>query len=311
MAEKRSALRLGTRTSQLAMVQTEMVQEMLATHLPGLQIEVVGITTRGDRQRTVPIPELGQGAFVKELEAALMLDEIDIAVHSLKDLPSTLPPGLTLAAVPPRGDPRDALVSRDGHGLASLPKDARVGTGSPRRVALVKSMRPDVELVPLRGNVDTRLRKVLVDNEVDAAVLAATGLQRLGRDDTISELLDPVEFLPAVGQAFLGIECRADDAATIAYVTQIEDPLARVAADAERAFLAAMGSGCKAPLAAFARDVDGVATLDALVSSLDGETMLRERMGYAGLSRDEIGQKLKGSFFARGAEALIAAADDA
>jgi hydroxymethylbilane synthase len=277
-----------------------------------VRFESLGVSTLGDRVRNVPIPDLGQGAFVKELEAALLGGEIDLAVHSLKDLPTTLPPGLCLAAVPTRGDPRDALVSRGGVGLAGLPPAARVGTGSPRRAAQVKALRPDLEVVLLRGNVDTRVRKVLDDGEVDAAVLAATGLQRLGMEGVISELLSADTCLPAVGQGFLAIECREDDPTSLALAALVQDPDARLAADAERAFLAAVGGGCKAPLGAHARTEDGrLTSLDGMISSLDGARLVRDRVAGPDLSPEAAGLLLRDRLYARGAEALILEAEGA
>ena len=301
---------IGTRTSRLALAQTDIVLGLLRAAAPGVRFESFGVSTLGDRIRNVPIPDLGQGVFVKELEAALLGGEIDLAVHSLKDLPTTLPPGLCLAAVPPRGDPRDALVSRGGAELAGLPWGARVGTGSPRRAAQVRALRPDLEVVLLRGNVDTRVRKVLDEGELDAAVLAASGLQRLGMDDVVSELLSPDSFLPAVGQGFLAIECREDDAASLALAALTQDPAARLAADAERAFLAAVGGGCKAPLGAHARTDNGrLTSLDGMISSLDGARLLRDRVAGPELSPQNAGLLLRDRLYALGAEALVLEAE--
>ena len=302
---------LGTRPSPLALVQTEIVLSLLRARAPSVAFEVVRIASTGDRVRTVPIPDLGQGAFVKELEAALLGGEIDMAVHSLKDLPTEPPPGLCLAAVPTRGDPRDALVSRTPGGLRGLPTGARVGTGSPRRAAQLKALRPDIEIVHLRGNVDTRVRKVLEEGEADAAVLAATGLQRLGMEGVISDLLPTDEFPPAVGQGFLAVECRADDAANIALAALAEDTVARRAADAERAFLRAVGGGCKAPLAAHARVEGDRLVLDGMIAALDGSSVLRGRVGDGGedLGPDAAGQLLRDRLYALGGHELILEAE--
>lgn len=300
---------VGSRTSRLALAQTEIVLGLLRAGAPTARFETAGVSTTGDRVRNVPIPDLGQGAFVKELEAALLGGEVDLAVHSLKDLPTELPPGLRLAAVPARGDPRDALVSRGGVGLLGLHLGARVGTGSPRRAAQLRAARPDLEVVLLRGNVDTRVRRV-DEGLVDAAVLAATGLQRLGMDGVISELLPIEGFLPAVGQGFIAIECREDDDAALSLAALVEDPAARRAADAERAFLAAVGGGCKAPLAAYARVEDGrLVSLDGMVADLDGSRLLRERVSAEDLSPDDAGRELRDRLYALGAEAVILAAE--
>jgi hydroxymethylbilane synthase len=300
---------MGTRTSRLALAQTALVLGMLRAAAPTARFEPTGVSTTGDRDRTVPIPDLGQGAFVKELEAALLAGKVDMAVHSLKDLPTELPPGLRLAAVPARGDPRDALVSRGNVGLLDLQAGARVGTGSPRRAAQVRAARPDLEVVMIRGNVDTRILRV-DEGFVAAAVLAASGLQRLGLDDLIAEMLPIEGFPPAVGQGFLAIECREDDAASLGLAALVEDPSARRAADAERAFLAAVGGGCKAPLAAYAQIEGGrLVSLDGMVADLDGARLLRERVSGEDLSPDDAGRELRDRLYALGAEAIILAAE--
>jgi hydroxymethylbilane synthase len=308
MSVSERIFKIGTRTSELARIQTGLFVEALRAHAPGVKYEVVGVTTGGDRNRTASIPDLGQGAFVKELEVALVTNEIDLAVHSLKDLPTELPPGLCLAAVLTREDPRDALVSRGNLTLAQLPWGARVGTGSPRRAAQVLAQRPDLRIVLLRGNVDTRIRKVLEENEADAAVLAAAGLLRMGLGHVVSEYFEPDIVLPAVGQGFLGIECREDDQEARALAALTEDAAARRASEAERAFLAAVGGFCKTPLAAYARlDGQGALTLDVLVASLDGRQVVRERA----TAEDKetplgLGERLKEAVYARGADRIIA-----
>lgn len=310
MNADKHTLRIGTRTSKLARVQTDLFIAALRARSPEARYEVVGVTTRADRTLSIPIPDLGQGAFVKELEAALLAKEIDLAVHSLKDLPTELPPGLRLAAVLTREDPRDVLVSRNGWTLDTLPRGARVGTGSPRRGAQLLARRPDLRIVLLRGNVDTRLRKVLEDGEAEAAVLAAAGLIRLGITHVITQYFEPTELLPAIGQGFMAVECREDDAETRAFVESTEDPDARRAADAERAFLAGVGGGCKAPLGAYATTTPGGITLEGLVASLDGKQVLRDRVAGS-FSPNQAGTLLKERLFARGAAGIIAAEERA
>ncbi len=306
--------RVGTRSSRLAIIQTEIFVNAAATRRPDIAFEIVGIETTADRRPNTPIPDLGQGVFVKEIQIALANDEIDFAVHSLKDLPTRLPPGHTLAAVMPRGDPRDALVSRDGLTLANLPPGARVGTGSLRRAAQVLEHRPDLEIVLLRGNVDTRIRKVTGEGraiEADAAVLAAVGLIRLGMQDAIAEYLQPDVMLPAVGQGFISIECREDDTDACAIAAMTEDPMERVAADAERAFLAAIGGFCRTPLACLASVNDDTLSIEALAATVDGSTVLRESLtAHPSAPATDIGQRLLDSLIARGAGDMIVLDDE-
>ena len=306
--------RVGTRSSRLAMIQTEIFVNAAAAMRPDLAFEVVGIETTGDRRPNTPIPDLGQGVFVKEIQIALANDEIDFAVHALKDLPTRLPPGHTLAAVMPRGDPRDALVSRDGLTLAELPSGARVGTGSVRRAAQVLERRPDLQIVLLRGNVDTRISKVTGDGraiEAEAAVLAAVGLIRLDMGDMIAEYLQPDVMLPAVGQGFIGIECREDDADACAVAAMTEEPMERIAAEAERAFLAAVGGFCRTPLACLATVSTGELSIEALAATVDGTTVLRESLTvHQATPATEIGDRLLGALMERGAGDIIVLDDE-
>ena len=310
MAASDRLFRVGTRKSRLAQVQTEMALAAISSARPGARFEVTGVTTVGDRNRTVAITTLGDGVFTNELEAALLDGKIDLAVHSLKDLPTELPDGLCLAAVLTREDPRDALVSREGETLADLPPGARIGTGSPRRGAQLLARRPDLEVVLLRGNVDTRVRKVLEDGEADAAVLAVAGLKRLGMDQVITETFEPDVVMPAIGQGFLAIEVRRDDEDVLALAGTAQDDNARRCADAERAFLSAVGGGCKAPLAAYATVRQGTLTMIGMVANLSGGDLLTERV-EGDLSPIEAGALLKERLFARGAEGIIAAMESA
>lgn len=267
-------LRLGTRRSALAMAQSRGVADALFER-SGRPVELVEITTAGDRS-SAPITSLGStGVFVSALRDALLAGEIDLAVHSAKDLPTAPADGLVVAATPPRADPRDVLVARDGLSLAGLPAGARIGTGAPRRIAQLRAYRPDLEPTPIRGNVDTRLRKV-ADGELDAVVLAHAGLARLDRLAEVTEVLDPATVLPAPAQGALAVECRSADAAVVALVATVDDPATHAAVAAERALLAALEAGCSAPVAALGRVGDaGSLTLHGGVTALDGHKTVR------------------------------------
>ncbi len=248
-------LRIGTRPSALALAQSELVAARLRA--AGLAAELVTVSTHGDRS-SAPIPTLGVGVFVSQLREALVAGEVDVAVHSYKDLPTAPDPRLTIAAVPPREDPRDALVARDGKVLGELPPGSTVGTGAPRRIAQLEALGLGLVPVPIRGNVDTRLGKV-ASGELDAVVVAAAGLRRLGRIDEASELLDPLQMLPAPAQGALAVECRAGDPVADLLTRALDDEHARAAVTAERAVLAALEAGCSAPVGALA---DVVSDLD-------------------------------------------------
>lgn len=273
-------LRIGTRPSALAVAQTGLIAERLRA--AGHACELVEISTNGDRS-AAPVAELGVGVFVSALREALVRGEVDVAVHSFKDLPTAPDPRLHLAAVPQREDPRDALVARDGKVLGELPAGARVGTGSPRRRAQLDALGLGLDIVPIRGNVDTRIGKVRA-GQLDAVVVAAAGLRRLGRIDEASELLDPLQMLPAPAQGALAVECRVpvtdgDLELAKALTTALDDEFTRAAVVAERAVLAALEAGCSAPVGALADvvsdlDDDGCAvdrvSLRAVVGTTDG-----------------------------------------
>jgi hydroxymethylbilane synthase len=257
-----AALRIGTRASPLARVQTDIVRDALARHHPDLAVETVLIATPGDERPDVPIPATGEtGFFTSSIQQALLDGEIDLAVHSLKDLPIAEPDGLVVAAVPERADPRDVLVSRAGP-LAELPGGARVGTSSVRRAEQIRAVKPDLETAPIRGNVATRVAR-LDAGEFDAIVLAAAGLIRLGLEDRVTEWLAAPGFLPAPGQGALAIETRENDSRARAAVAALDDPDLHAAVAAERGFLAASGGGCNAPFGALAEVRDGVLHLRA------------------------------------------------
>jgi len=245
-----TSIRLATRRSALALVQARAAAAQIAAHHGNLQVEELLVTTSGDRFRDRPLQDIGgKGLFLKEIEQALLDGRADIAIHSMKDVPVDLAPGLTMAAVPERADPRDVLVSRSGGTIADLPRGARVGTSSLRRRTQLLALREDLDVVPLRGNVDTRLSKV-DQGDVDATVLAAAGLHRLGLTERATALLEPTEFLPAVGQGALGIECRSDDRRVLELLAPMDHLPTRVCVTAERAFMEAVEGSCRMPVAA-------------------------------------------------------------
>jgi len=269
-----TTLRIGTRGSLLARTQSATVAQQLADR--GFQCELIEISTHADRTAG-PIAALGtQGVFTKELQQALLLGDIDLAVHSLKDLPTLVPAGLRLVCTPPRVNPFDALISRSGHQLLDLPSRAIVGTGSPRRAAQLRVVRPDLDIRDLRGNVDTRLRK-LHEGQYDAIVLAVAGLERVGMDQVITEVLPPDVMLPAVGQGILGLEARSDDQTTERAVVHLLHRPTMACALAERSYLAALQGGCLAPVAAWARPNESETTirLTGIVLHPSGSPRLR------------------------------------
>jgi len=294
--------RVGTRGSALALAQTALVVDRLAAL--GVEVETVTIKTGGDRAQSDGSMMLERGAFVKDLEAALLAGEVDLAVHSAKDLPVEVSPGTVLAAFPLRGDARDAVVTRDGARLEALPPGSRVGTESPRRRAFVRLERADLVVAPIRGNVDTRLAK-LDAGEVDALVVAAAGLERLGLAGRIAEALPVARMIPAPGQGALVVQARAGDE-WAERVRGIEDWGTRMEVTAERAFLRAMGGGCRAPFAAHASWSRGELAVDAAALSPDGRVILRDRLLGADEDAAAIGERLADRLLARGAERLAA-----
>jgi hydroxymethylbilane synthase len=301
-------MKLGTRRSALALAQTELVAKALRDN--GHDVELVEVVTQGDRSADSLQQMGGTGVFVTELRDQLRRGEVDIAVHSLKDLPTMPADDLVIAAVPPRVDPRDALVTRDGMRLDQLPAGSRVGTGSPRRAAQLRGLGFDLDVVPIRGNVDTRLRKV-ADGEYDAVVVAAAGLARLGRLDEASELLDPGQMLPAPGQGALAVECRAGDTELATALGKLlDDPLSRAAVTAERTLLAALEAGCTAPVGALADiglDESGndELYLRAIVVAVDGSRAVRLSTTGPLADCERLGQRLAADLLDAGAAGLI------
>jgi hydroxymethylbilane synthase len=283
-------LRIGTRGSRLARAQADWVRRRLEQAHAGLRAELVVIRTSGDRFLNGPLSSIGgKGLFVKEIEAALSAGEVDCAVHSMKDLPADLAPGLVLAAVPEREDPRDVVVTREAGGLDHLPEEARVGTSSQRRAALVRAAHPALQVVDLRGNVETRLRK-LAGGEVDAVVLASAGLRRLCIEPPHAALCDPESFVPAIGQGALAIESRADD--TAALLRAVEHPSTRVAIDAERALLHGVGASCVTPLAGYATTDGGTLRLRGVLALPDGRRIVRAESQGSAARAAEIGAEV-------------------
>jgi hydroxymethylbilane synthase len=269
-------LRIATRKSQLALWQAEHVAALLRRAHTGLEVELVPMVTQGDRIQDRSLAAIGgKGLFIKELEVALEEQRADIAVHSMKDLPGDLPAGLTIAAVLERADARDALLTLSAGRLEDLPRGARVGTSSLRRQAQLLAVRPDLKIEGLRGNVDTRVRR-LDGGDMDAILLACAGLVRLGLESRITARLDPKMFLPAVAQGVIGIECRAADSRTLGLVTVLESPDTRIVMEAERAFAHRLGGSCQSPIAAYARLEGGSLLLDGLVAEPDGSRLVRD-----------------------------------
>jgi len=298
------ALRLGSRRSQMAVAQSRLVADQI-TAKTGREVEIVGVTTLGDVSRANLTQIGGTGVFVSALRDALLRGEVDFAVHSLKDLPAVQPAEIALAAVPPRDDPRDALIARDGAKLADLPTGARIGTGSPRRAAQLLALRSDLRCVPIRGNADTRISKIDA-GEVDAVVLAYAGLARIGRLDVATQVFEPEEMLPAPGQGALAVECQAADTELAELLGTVSDVPSVAATTAERALLEALAAGCHAPVAAYASGAAGDRlTMHAVVMSTDGTTILRAHGGGLMATARELGRDLAADLLRAGAAELI------
>ena len=280
-------------------------------HSLGASVELVEVSTQGDVQQSGSIASIGtQGVFTKEIQAAVLNGSVDIAVHSLKDLPTETLAGLQLAAVPVRASLADALVCREAESLDSLPRGAKIGTGSLRRQAQLLALRPDLQVLGIRGNVDTRLRK-LDEGQYDAIILAEAGLTRLGWQDRITELLSPPRMLPAPGQGALGLECRADDHQLQRLLVQLGDPLTYAAVTAERSMLGLLHAGCSAPVGAWARTEGDKLKLDGLVASLDGKQILTAAGESEPTRAYELGQRVAEELLDQGASAVILAAKNA
>jgi len=299
-------LRIATRKSQLALWQAEHVAALLREAHPGLAIELVPLVTQGDRIQDRTLAAIGgKGLFIKELEVAIEEMRADIAVHSMKDVPADLPEGLVIGAVLTRADPRDALVTNSRAArIEDLPQNAIVGTSSLRRQAQLRALRPDLRIESLRGNVDTRLRK-LEAGGMDAIVLACAGLVRLGLESRITARLDPKACLPAVTQGVIGIECRRRDTRTAELLQGLEDPATRIVMEAERAFAARLGGSCQSPIAAYAQLQADRVTLEGLVAEPDGSRLWRDTATGAADNPAAIGRQLADRMLAAGAGPLL------
>lgn len=307
LMQERSTLVLGTRGSKLAVHQSEWVQTRLRELAPHLNVTLRRIQTSGDKILDVPLAKIGgKGLFVKEIEEALLSGEIDLAVHSMKDVPTELPPGLDLLCIPTREDARDALISRDGTRFKDLPHGAKVGTSSLRRQAQLLQARPDLSISTLRGNLDTRLKK-LREGQFDAIVLAAAGLRRLGWETEITEYLSPEISLPAIGQGALGIEGRREDTFVRDVLNRLEHAPTRIMVMAERALLHRLQGGCQVPIAAHATLMGSEIVLEGLVASVDGKEVIRDRVKGTVDDPFSVGVQLAERLLARGGERILQA----
>lgn len=303
---KDSLLRIATRKSALALWQANHVQSLLCEAHPGIEIELVKIVTEGDRITDRPLAEIGgKGLFLKELEHALLNGEADLAVHSMKDVPAEMAAGLILDVVLPRANPYDALVSRDGKLLAELPAGSRIGTSSLRRQSLLLALRPDLVVTDLRGNVDTRLRK-LDEGQYDAIILACAGLQRLGLGQRITETLDSEGWLPASTQGIIGLQCRQDDRRTKALIAPLADHDTAVVATAERAVARVLEATCQVPLAVHAVLAADIVKLEAVVATPDGKKMVKANGEAPASEASALGEQVAAKLLQNGAGEIIA-----
>lgn len=298
-------LRIGTRGSQLALYQANWVREKLVQAHPDLKVTLVTIKTTGDKIQDAPLAKIGgKGLFVKEIEEALIQKRVDLAVHSIKDVPTELPKELHLSAITRREDPRDVFISKDGKKLRELQQGAKIGTSSLRRQAQLLHFRKDLELIPLRGNLDTRLKKLEKMN-LDGIVLALAGVKRLGFESRITEII-PVEIsLPAIGQGALGIETRKGDKKVEDRIHFLNDPPSAIAVSAERAFLKKLEGGCQVPIAAFAKMVDSILRLDGLVGTIDGRKLIKHRLEGPVEKAEILGTELAEILLLKGAREIL------
>jgi hydroxymethylbilane synthase len=298
-------LKIGTRGSALALAQSNWVASQISSRNPGCRVELVIIKTSGDKILDVPLAQIGgKGLFIKEIEEALLSGQVDLAVHSLKDMPAEVPEGLILGAVPPREDCRDAFISFRYATLAEIPAGGRVGTGSLRRRVQLLHRRPDLEIVPIRGNVDTRLKK-MESLGLDGLILAAAGLNRLGLAHLYRSCVPESDMLPAVSQGALGLEARAADQNVLQLLAFLEDPPTRLAVTAERAFLGRLEGGCVVPVAALGRLAGETLHLEAMISDLEGRTLLRDSRRGPGAEATRLGTELADTLLAQGGRAIL------
>jgi len=300
-----SELNIGTRGSQLALFQANWVKDQLSHAHPGLNVKLIKIKTTGDKIQDVPLAKIGgKGLFVKEIEEALLQKRIDLAVHSIKDVPTEFPPGLHLSVITKREDPRDVFISREGRTLKDLPRGAKIGTSSLRRQAQLLHLRNDLELIPLRGNLDTRLKKLKTMN-LDGIVLALAGVRRLGLEERVTEIIPPDISLPAIGQGALGIETRMDDNEVEGRIGFLNDRDASIAVTAERAFLKKLEGGCQVPIAAYARLVERTLHVEGVVGSVDGKKLIRHRVEGHPENAESLGIELAEILLDKGAKEIL------
>jgi hydroxymethylbilane synthase len=300
-----SELRIGTRGSQLALNQANWVKEKLVKAHPDLSVMLIKIKTTGDKIQDAPLAKIGgKGLFVKEIEEALIHRRIDLAVHSIKDVPTELPEGLHLSAITKREDPRDVFISRDGKILKDLPPNAKIGTSSLRRQAQLLRFRNDLELLPLRGNLDTRLKKLKTMN-LDGIVLALAGVKRLGLDERITEIIPTEISLPAIGQGALGIETRQDDQEVEGQIQFLNHKDSWIAVSAERAFLKKLEGGCQVPIAAFAQIIKTSLQIDGLVGTIDGKRFIRHHIVGPIEKAESLGSELAEILLEKGAKEIL------
>ncbi len=301
----RKEIRIGTRASALALWQAEWVKSELEKKYPGLTVSLTKIKTTGDKILDVPLAKVGgKGLFVKEIEEAMLRAEIDIAVHSMKDVPTFFPDGLHLSCITKREDARDALLSRNKVAFKDLPKGAKVGTSSLRRQAQLMNVRPDFVIEQLRGNVDTRLRK-LKEGQYDAIILAAAGVRRLGLAENVTEYIEPEISLPAIGQGALGIECRVDDRELNDMIAFFNHSDTRVCVTGERALLRRLEGGCQVPIACYGRIKNNNLSLEGLVASVDGKQIIKESLEGPQAEAERLGVTLAENLLKRGADVIL------
>lgn len=301
-----NVIKIGTRASLLAMAQSTNIKNLIESRYPGVSVELVKIVTKGDKILDVPLAKVGgKGLFVKEIEDAILRHDVDIAVHSMKDVPAELPDGLHLGIITKREDPRDAFVANEYQTLRDLPQGARIGTSSLRRKSQIAKIRGDLVISDLRGNLDTRLRK-LDEKQYDAIILAAAGLNRLKLSSRAASFLDPTEMLPAVGQGAVGIELRQADTALFESLFFLADEATAVAVRAERAFLHRLEGGCQVPIGAFARLENKELTISGLVASVDGTKMIKQTLNGAVVNAEKLGVQLAEELLANGGGEILA-----
>ena len=297
-------LRIGSRTSPLALAQTEEVIVELRSRIPNWDFEVIPFVTDGDSRNSTPISNLGRGAFTTDIQNAVANGEIDLAIHSAKDLPNTLPEGLSIFCISSRKDPRDVMINKWGVSLKEMPSGAVIGTGSPRRKAILQSLRNDITVVPIRGNVGTRIDKIDREN-IDAVVLAAAGLVRLNRMEEVNEFFDTDIFVPDVGQGIIAVQVRSEDIATFSLLNEIQHQPTQIALIAERAFLNALGGGCKVPVAAYASIEGDAVNLISVASDHEGSRLYKVQSTDSISDPVEAGRNIARKLLDSGAGAIL------